>query len=75
MRKLFWKIKKRLFCYFCMEEKKLRLAKKYGRFPIDADYSVEDETIYPVYSNVGMCKEHLYEYENGEGKINPYEYL
>ena len=67
MKKLIHKLTKRFFCHFCLEEGKYRLAKTYGRFPIDADYSKEDNCVYPVYDNVGLCAGHLWDYENREG--------
>ena len=73
LKKILWKIEKRIFCYWCLEEGKHRLAKTYGRFPIDADYDAETERAYPLYSNVGFCEKHLWDYENNEGVYERYE--
>ena len=77
IKKIKYRIFNRIFCYFCLYykyPKRYKLARKYGRFPIDADYSSEDECVYPVYANVGICQSHLRDYENGEGIFDPHAY-
>lgn len=75
IKQLIWQVEKRIFCYFCLvEDKKYRFRKIFGRFPIDADCEMDEDGYHcrNIYANVGICGEHLFDYENSQGTFEPY---
>jgi hypothetical protein len=66
MKQLIRKIKKHIFCYWCMNEGKHRLGSHYGVYPIDCELGDEGEAM-SISARICMCKGHYWEYQNQEG--------